>query len=299
MEALDTVTLHFDQQSLRLMNACLGLVMFGVALALTAADFRRLVTQPRGVLTGLAAQLVLLPAVTFLLVLVLPVTNSVALGMLLVASCPGGNLSNLLTVMARGNGALSVSLTALSTLLAVVAVPLNFSFWAGIYLQSQAIVPSFTIPVVAMLGTLAGVVVLPLGLGMVTNHYLPRFTNRVRRPIRIISLIIFGAFIIGAVAANWAVFLQYVHWLALIVLAHNAVAYGLGYLLSVSAGLNSADRRAITLETGIQNSGVALVLIFNFFDGLGGMALLAGWWGIWDMISGLTLAGALARWSDQ
>ncbi|MGB3852737.1 MAG: bile acid:sodium symporter family protein [Tunicatimonas sp.] len=295
MEILDTVTLRFDQQSLRLMNACLGLVMFGVALELTPADFRRLASEPRGVLTGLAAQLVLLPAATYGLVSVLPITTSVALGMLLVSACPGGNLSNLLTVMARGNGALSVSLTALSTLLAVVAVPLNFSFWANTYLRAQDAVPPLTLPLGSLVGTLAVVVVLPLALGMATNRYLPRLTRRVRRPVRIVSLVIFGAFIIGALAANWSVFLEYVHWLVLIVLGHNAIAYALGYGLSVSVGLAPADRRAITLETGIQNSGLALVLIFTFLDGLGGMALLAGWWGIWDMISGLALAGVLGK----
>jgi BASS family bile acid:Na+ symporter len=295
VEILDTVTLHFDAQSLRLMNACLGLVMFGVALELTVADFRRLLTQPRGVLTGLAAQSVLLPAATFGLVSVLPITTSVALGMLLVAACPGGNLSNLLTVVARGNGALSVSLTALSTLLAVVSVPLNFSFWANTYLRAQDAVPPLSLSLGSLVGTLAVVVALPLALGMATNRYLPRLTRRVRRPVRVASLVIFGAFIVGALAANWSVFLEYVHWLVLIVLGHNAIAYALGYGLSASVGLAPADRRAITLETGIQNSGLALVLIFNFFDGLGGMALLAGWWGIWDMLSGLALAEVLRR----
>ena len=296
MEVLDTVTLHFDQQSLWLMNACLGLVMFGVALELTVADFGRLFRQPRKVLTGLVAQVLLLPAVTFLLVLCLPVTNSVALGMLLVAACPGGNLSNLLTVVAHGNGALSVSLTALSTLLAVVTVPLNFSFWAGCYLSAQDALEPIMISLPPLLITLLGVVALPLGLGMTANHYFPRFTRRIRRPLRAASLVILLVFIGAALAANFSIFLAYVHWLVLLVLAHNAVAYALGYLLSAGVGLNLADRKAITLETGIQNSGLALILIFNFFDGLGGMALLAGWWGIWDIVSGLALAVGLSRY---
>lgn len=243
----------------------------------------------------MAAQWVLLPAATFGLVSVLPITTSVALGMLLVAACPGGNLSNLLTVVARGNGALSVSLTALSTLLAVVAVPLNFSFWANAYLRAQDAVPPLTLPIGSLVGTLAVVVALPLALGMATNRYLPQLTRRVHRPVRVASLVIFGAFIVGALAANWSVFLRYVHWLVLIVLGHNAIAYALGYGLSAAVGLAPTDRRAVTLETGIQNSGLALVLIFNFFDGLGGMALLAGWWGIWDMVSGLALAEVLRR----
>lgn len=295
MEVLDGVSLHFDQQRLWLMNACLGFVMFGVALELWPTDFRRLLQQPRAVVVGLATQILLLPAVTFLLILALPIIPSVALGMLLVAACPGGNLSNLLTVLARGNGALSVSLTALATVVAIVSVPLNFTLWGGWYLQSQNELQPLTLPVIQMLLTLLVVVGLPLGVGMTANHQFPRLVKRIRRPIRWASLVIFVTFIGFALAANFDIFKEYIHWLLLIVLAHNAIAYLLGYAMSVIFRLPTGDRKAITLETGIQNSGLALVLIFNFFDGVGGMALLAGWWGIWDMISGLLLAFILAR----
>lgn len=295
MEELDQLTLHFDQQSLRLMNFCLGLVMFGVALELTVKDFRRLIEQPRRVIVGLVSQILLLPALTYVLILILQPTTSVALGMLLVAACPGGNLSNMLTIMAKGNGALSVSLTALATLMAVFTVPLNFVFWAGVYLPSANEVQTISLSAGQLVETLLWVVGLPLLLGMSIHRGLPHFTQRARRPMRILSLIIFAAFIIAAFAANFSYFLQYVHLLVLIVLAHNALAYTIGYLLSKYSGLEMADRKAIALETGVQNSGLALVIIFNFFDGWGGMAFLAGWWGIWDIISGLLLAWGLSR----
>ena len=295
MEVLDQLTLNFVEESLGLLNFCLGLVMFGVALELTIADFRRLLLYPRSILVGLASQLLLLPAITYLLVLVINPTTSVALGMLLVAVCPGGHLSNMFTVMAKGNGALSVSLTALATLAAVVTVPLNFTFWSGLYLQSQSEVSAISLSVVQMTITLLWVVGLPLLVGMLVNHYFPRFTLKARRPMRIISLIIFAAFIIAAFSANLDLFLQYVHLLLLIVLAHNTVAYLLGYGISSLFRLKQPDRKAIAIETGIQNSGLALVIIFNFFDGLGGMAFLAGWWGIWDIISGLLLVWIFAK----
>nr|WKN39168.1 bile acid:sodium symporter family protein [Tunicatimonas sp. TK19036] len=295
MEVLDELTLHFNQQSLQLMNFCLGLVMFGVALELSIADFRRLLLQPRAIIVGLASQVLLLPAITYLLVLLIQPTTSVALGMLLVAACPGGNLSNMLTLMARGNGALSVSLTALATLLAVVTVPLNFTFWAGIYVQSQVEVQPISLSAWQMISTLLWVVGLPLLLGMMVNHKFSGFAQRIHRPMRIISLIIFGAFIAAAFAANFSLFLQYIHLLVLIVLAHNALAYVVGYGLGAGFGLKTPDRKAIALETGIQNSGLALVIIFSFFDGWGGMAFLAGWWGIWDIISGLLLAWGLSK----
>ena len=296
MEILDTATLHFDQDSLLLMNACLGLVMFGVALELTLADFRRLLWQPRPVAVGLIAQIIALPAITYLLTLVLPLSTSVALGMLLVAVCPGGNLSNLLTVMARGDGALSVSLTALSTLLAIFMVPVSFSFWSHLYLQSQAEEQTLSLPATQMITTLLGVVGLPLLLGMLANRYFPGIVSRVRRPIRILSLVVLIAFIVGALAGNFSLFMRFIHLLLLLVLLHNAVAYGVGWALSSVFRLDMASRKAITIETGIQNSGLALVIIFNFYDGWGGMAFLAGWWGVWDMVSGSLLAWGLSRW---
>ena len=299
MEILDTATLHFDQESLLLMNACLGLVMFGVALELTVADFRRLLAHPRPVIVGLAAQILALPAITYLLTLLLPLSTSVALGMLLVAVCPGGNLSNLLTVMAGGNGALSVSLTALSTLLAILVVPVSFSFWSRLYLQSQPAVQAVSLPAGQVVITLLEVVGLPLLLGMLANRYFPVMVGRLRRPVRILSLVILVAFIIGALAGNFSLFLQFIHLLLLLVLLHNAVAYGVGYAMSTLFGLAVADRKAITIETGIQNSGLALIIIFNFYDGWGGMAFLAGWWGVWDMISGSLLAWGLTRWSTS
>ncbi|MEM6841689.1 MAG: bile acid:sodium symporter family protein [Bacteroidota bacterium] len=299
MEVLDKLTLNFNQQSLQLLNFCLSLVMFGVALELTVADFQRLFRSPRSVLVGLASQLLLLPAISYLLVVVLNPTTSVALGMLLVASCPGGNLSNMFTVMARGNGALSVSLTALSTLVAVVTVPLNFTFWSGLYLQSQSEVSAISLSAGQMIGTLLWVIGLPLLVGMLVNYYFPQFTQRARRSMRIISLIIFAAFIIAAFSANFDLFLQYVHLLLLIVLAHNALAYLLGYGVSALFRLKLPDRKAIAIETGIQNSGLALIIIFNFYDGLGGMAFLAGWWGIWDIITGLLLAWGFARVENE
>ena len=295
MEVLDKLTLHFDQSSLLLMNICLAAVMFGIALELTVDDFRRLLIEPKAIAVGLTAQVVLLPAVTFLLIYLINPTTSVALGMLLVASCPGGNLSNLYAVLAKGNGALSVSLTAMSTLLSVITTPLNFSFWAELYGQSHIGAQEINLSAEQMLITLSGVVFIPLVLGIATHHYFVRFSQRVLFPIRVFSIIILMVFIVSALAANFALFLQYIHLLLLLVLAHNAVAYAAGYSLSAVFGLNTRDRKTITLETGIQNSGLALIIIFNFFDGLGGMAFLAGWWGIWDMVSGLLLAWVLSK----
>ncbi|MDF9800539.1 BASS family bile acid:Na+ symporter [Catalinimonas alkaloidigena] len=295
MEILDEIQLNFNQDSLLLLNICMGLVMFGVAIELTVADFKNLWQKPKSLIIGLVAQFLILPLLTYVLVLLSNPIPSVALGMILVACCSGGNLSNMLSVMAGGNGALSVSLTAIATLAAVVATPANFALWGNLYLSSGVSLPQISISFSDMLETILLIVGVPLLLGMLFNHYFPKLTAKIRRPIRIISIVIFGAFIIGAFAANFNIFLEYIHFIVMIVLLHNALAYGGGYSLGQLFGLSLPDKKAITLETGIQNSGIALVLIFNFFDGVGGMAIIAGWWGIWDIISGLALAWGLSK----
>jgi BASS family bile acid:Na+ symporter len=294
MEVLDEIRLNFNRESLLLMNICMGLVMFGVALELNLRDFGRLLQQPRGLLAGLLAQLILLPALTYLLVLLIRPPEGVALGMILLACCSGGTISNMLTVMAGGNAALSVSLTASATLMSSVATPANFAFWGNLYLRGSE-VPLISISFPDMLETVMLVVGIPLLLGMLFNHFASTLSKQLRRPFRIISLLIFGIFIAAAFAANFQVFLNYIHLVVLIVLLHNALAYGGGFLLGQVFRLSLADKKTLTIETGIQNGGMALILIFNFFDGLGSMAIIAGWWGIWDIFSGLALAWGFSK----
>jgi len=188
-----------------------------------------------------------------------------------------------------------VSLTAFATLAAVVATPANFALWGNLYLSTGAELPSVSISFMEMLKTILLMVGLPLVLGMWFREKFPELNEKIRRPIRTLSIIIFGAFVVGAFSANFQIFLEYIHYIILIVLLHNALAYGSGYSLGRIFGLSTADKKAITIETGIQNAGIALVLIFNFFDGLGGMAIIAGWWGIWDIVSGLAVAWGLSK----
>ena len=295
MEVLDEIQLNFNQDSLLLLNICMGLVMFGVAIELDLNDFEKVLKQPKGFIAGLISQFFLLPTITFVLVILVNPTPSVALGMILIACCSGGNISNMLTVMAGGNPALSVSLTAFATMAAVVATPANFALWGQLYLSTGADLPEVSISFMEMLKTVLLMLGMPLVMGMLFRRRFPVLNDRIRKPIRIVSIVIFGAFVVGAFSANFQIFLSYIHYIILIVLMHNALAYGSGYALGKTFGLSLADKKAITIETGIQNAGIALVLIFNFFDGLGGMAIIAGWWGIWDIVSGLAVAWGLAR----
>ena len=290
MSELDLVRLNFNPQSLWALNAIIGLVMFGVALDLRGADFKAVLSAPKPVLIGLAAQFVLLPAFTYGLVLAIRPAPSIALGMMLVAACPGGNLSNFLTHYARGNTALSVAMTAVSTALAVVMTPLNLSFWGSRHPEASRILTEVALDPLELLLAVFLLLGLPMAAGMWTAHRFPRAAARARKPAKVASLVIFGLFVAGALAANWRYFLDFVGFVVLAVLLHNALALATGYFAARVAGLPERDRRAVSIEVGIQNSALGLVLIFNFFGGLGGMAIVTAWWGIWHIVSGLSVA---------
>jgi len=295
MKDIDSIMLNFSPGSLQLLNAILAIVMFTVALDLRPSDFRRLVHAPKPLVVGLVSQFIVLPVLTYLMILVLQPRPSIALGLILVAACPGGNISNFITHRAGGNTALSVSMTAFATVGAIAITPLNIALWGNLYRPTREILQATSIDPVSVAITVGFMLVLPLCLGIALNTARPAVTARIRKPMQWLSMTIFIAFIVIALAANWSFFLNYVGLVAILVIIHNALALGGGYATATIARLSDYDRRAVTIETGIQNSGLGLVLIFAFFGGLGGMAVVAAFWGIWHAISGIALAGIMAR----
>ncbi len=299
MQGIDLVHLNFNPQSLWALNAIIGLVMFGVALDLKATDFKAVLLMPKPVLIGLVAQFLLLPAFTFALVLLIKPAPSVALGMMLVAACPGGNLSNFLTHYARGNTALSITMTAVSTAVAIVMTPLNLSLWGGLNPETSRILKVVALDPLDMLLAVFLLLGLPMAVGMWVGWRYPGFVARVHKPVKTFSLLVFGLFVVGALAANWRYFIDYVGFVVFAVFLHNALALSTGYFTAQVAGLPERDRRAVSIEVGIQNSALGLILIFNFFDGLGGMAIVTAWWGVWHIVSGLTLGTFWSRRAPQ
>ncbi|MCF8151778.1 MAG: bile acid:sodium symporter family protein [Burkholderiaceae bacterium] len=295
MTEIDLVRLNFNPQSLWALNAIIGLVMFGVALDLKVADFKAVLVMPKPVLIGLAGQFLLLPAFTFLLVMLIKPAPSIALGMMLVAACPGGNISNFLAHHAKGNTALSITMTAISTAVAILMTPTNIAFWGGMNPDTAAILKEVALDPVDMLLTVFLLLGLPMAAGMWTGYRYPRFVERAHKPVKIFSIVVFGLFVVGALAANWRYFIDFVGFVVFAVFLHNALALSTGYFAARFAGLPERDRRAVSIEVGIQNSALGLILIFNFFDGLGGMAIVTAWWGIWHIISGLTVATIWSR----
>lgn len=304
LQALDHVRLNFSPESLHMLNIALAFIMFGVALEIKLEHFKKIFLHPKSAIIGASSQFLLLPFLTFLLVLALSsfLSPTMALGMVLVAACPGGNISNFISSLAKANVALSVSLTAIATLLAIFLTPLNFAFWGKLvvsfYSQSDAntLLRPIEIDALQMYQTVFILLGIPLILGIIINNKFPVFTSKIVRPIKRISIIIFAAIVVMALANNFDHFLRAIEYVFLIVLLHNAMALGAGYFTGFIFKRPIPDRKTISIETGIQNSGLALVLIFNpkIFPPemeLGGMAIIAAWWGIWHIIAGLGIAG--------
>jgi BASS family bile acid:Na+ symporter len=290
MAPIDQVQLSFNPQTLTLLNTVLGLVMFGVALELKVDDFRAALKTPKALALGLFGHHVLFPAMTYVLVWLLNPIPSIALGMILVSSCPAGHISNFLVHYSKGNTALSVSVSALSTAAALIMTPLNFAFWGNLHPVTSGLMKQVAMSPWEMLEVIVLLLGVPLVLGMWVARRYPAVAQRIRKPMKILSLLVLVGFIVGALAANFRHFLAYIQFVLLVVFIHNLLALVTGYSLSAALGLPERDRRAITFEMGIQNSGLGLILIFNFFNGLGGMAIVTAWWGIWHIVAGMTLA---------
>jgi bile acid:Na+ symporter, BASS family len=307
LRLLDTVDLRFSQDGLLVLNVTIAFIMFGVALGIKFSHFVNVFKDPRSVIVGFLSQFVLLPALTFLVVVAFKnyITPTVGLGMILVAACPGGNVSNFMSSLSKGNAALSVSLTAIATMGAVVLTPLNFAIYGGwftkIYHNADAsgMLRPLEIDPVEMFKAVLILLGIPLLLGMSFNKKFPTAANKIIKPMQILSIILFLGMIVVMFRNNYDFFLKHIKFIFIIVLIHNGLAFLTGWGISTITRRPKFDRRAITIETGIQNSGLGLVLLFNpkIFPGdleLGGMAFITAWWGIWHIISGLSLAGVLS-----
>ena len=295
MSEIDAIQLNFNPASLQFLSLMLALVMFGVALDMRPDNFKQILRAPVAFGIGLFSQYVLLPAVAFTTTLALDTPASISLGILLVCTCPGGNVSNFFTHYSGGNAALSVSMSSVSTLACIVMTPLNFSFWATQREDTAALLQTIHIDPVAIMLQVLIILLLPCVLGMLLRHHRPQLADKLKRPCNIFSILLFIGFIGGGLAANWQIFMDYIGATFWIVVMVNAFALTAGYQFARLFGLGQAERKAVSFEVGIQNTGFGLILSFAFFSQLGGMALVNAWWGIWHLISGLVLASLWRR----
>ena len=308
LEALNGITINFGEGGMMIVNIILAFVMFGVALGIKPQTFKDVFTKPKSVIVGVLLQWVALPAVTFAIALALSpvITPMIALGMILVASCPGGNISNFMSSLSKGNVELSVSMTAITTAAAPFITPLNFFFWGSLYSQIISIkgdIPTLVIPFFPMLEQILLLLGVPIVLGLIFSHYFPNATKKITKPALVLSIVLFFGMVIVSFAQNFQLFLDNIFYIFFIVLIHNASALGAGYLGGTLAKVPLRDRRSLTVETGIQNSGLGLVLLFNpaifpaeiWHGHYGGMLFITAWWGIWHIISGLSVSYLFRR----
>lgn len=291
-ESLDAIRISFGSAGIVAMNLVLALVMFGVALDLRVDDFRRVFHMPRAFVLGFVSQYLIFPALSFLLILALRPPPSFALGLLLVAALPAGNMSNFLTHLAKGTTPLSISMTALSTAAAPVATPLVFALWAPHVPGAAELLHTIRLDPMALLGSMVAVLGLPLAAGMWLRARRTPLADRWLRPLRRLSLVLFAVFVVAAVSANLGTLRDVLGRIAPAIMAQNALAIAGAYLVSALGGLAEPDRRALSFEIAIRNAGLGLALVLTFFEGLGGMALATAWYGAWDLLTG----GLLAQW---
>lgn len=305
---LDALSINFGSGGMMVVNIILAFVMFGVALGIKLDTFKDVLRHPKSLLIGILLQWIALPAVTFILAVALGrwITPMIALGMILVASCPGGNMSNFMSSFAKGNVELSVSMTALTTAFAPFITPLNFFVWGTLYYKVISIsgdVPTLVIPFLPMLSQILLLLGIPIVLGMLCSKYLPKLTEKIAKPSQVISILLFMGMIVVSFSQNFTLFIENIFYVFFIVLLHNACALMTGYMGGTLAKLPQKDRRSLTIEVGIQNSGLGLILLFNpkifppeIWHGFyGGMLFITAWWGIWHIISGLTVATIFRR----
>jgi len=296
MAAIDLIKINFNPEQLTLLNICLAFLMFGVALDISKKDFLYVIKAWRSIVVGLISQLIFLPVLTLILIYIFHPPVSIAVGMMLVSVCPGGNVSNFMVHLAKGNAALSVTLTSIVTLGATVLTPVGFYFWTGFTYGEAYLNQELSVSPADILKTVVTLIVLPLITGMGFNTYLSALSKKIRKPIKLLSIFVFIVFVVVAIFANLENITKHVSKILLIVIVHNGSALLMGYFFARLCRCSVYDARAISIETGIQNSGLALIIIFNFYDGLGGMALIAACWGIWHLITGGLLS---AYWSQN
>jgi BASS family bile acid:Na+ symporter len=297
---LDGLQVTLNAGGMNTINIVLAFVMFGVALGIKPKMFVEVFRKPKSVILGMCCQLVLLPLLTFLLAVALGprISWSMALGMILVASCPGGNISNFMSSLSKANVELSVSLTAISTALCILMTPFNFWLYGNLYLDIASVkadVPQLVIPLWDVFKTIFILLGIPLTLGILTSQYLPKVADKLKKPLQWLSIIFFLAMVVLSFWGNRQSFLACIKYIFLIVLVHNLLALTIGFSVGSAFKLPFRDRRTLTIETGIQNSGLGLVLLLgtSIFSNLpphGGMLVITAWWGVWHIVSGLTVS---------
>ncbi len=270
----------------RLINPLLGVIMFGMGLTLKAEDFKVVFSRPRDVLIGGLAQFTVMPLLAFALTRIFRLEEALAIGVILVGCCPGGTASNVITYLAKGDLALSVGMTAVSTVLAPVLTPLLVWLLAG---------ATVDVDVIGMLLSILWVVILPVALGLLVKRFWPRTTERASAYLPALSSLAICVIVLIVIAANAHKLLSGGLLILLVVVLHNLCGLGAGYLIGSLLRLTPAKRRAISIEVGMQNSGLASSLATLHFAAYPLATIPGALFSVWHNISGALVAKVYSR----
>ncbi len=287
---LDTLRIVLDPIGQAGVALALMIVMFSVALGLRVRDFHFLVDKPLLFLGGVVSQVVVLPLVTYLLIIGLEPGASIALGMIVVACCPGGAVSNLLTYLSRGNLAASVALTATSSILAAILTPASILFWSHAYEPTSTLLDTLDVNPLYFLVQTTLLLSVPLVLGMLVAAKAPDVAARIRKRTTLLGASVLIGVIIYGIVYFFPVLYPALPLLGTVVVLHNTLAFATGAAAGLILSRKTPTRRALTFEIGIQNSGLALVILLSQLQGLGGAAAIAAVWGVWHLIAGGLIA---------
>lgn len=271
-------------------NTLLGVVMFGMGLTLKPGDFRVVFSRPRSVLIGTVAQFTIMPLLAWILTKVFALSPELTVGVILVGTCPGGTSSNVITYLSRGDVALSVGVTSVSTVLAPLMTPLLTLLYAG---------ETVDVNVLSMFLSIVQVVIVPIALGFVVNRYFARFAARATESLPLVSTVAIVAIVGAVVSANAQRIMTSGLLILLVVVLHNVTGYLLGYAAARLTKLGPSQCRAISIEVGMQNSGLATSLATVHFAQYPLAAIPGAVFSVWHNVSGALLAGFFRRRADR
>ena len=271
-------------------NTLLGIVLFGMGMTLKFSDFKVVFTKPKAVICGILSQFIIMPALAFLLVTLFQLPTELAVGVILVGACPGGTSSNVMTYLAKGDVALSVGMTACTTIMAPFVTPALVLLLAG-----QTVDVSY----VSMLVSIVQVVLVPIALGFVINYFFSKFAEAFGKALPLISVIAICLIIMAVVSANAAKLMSTGLLVIAVVMLHNVCGYALGYLAGRLLGLTKEQMRTLSIEVGMQNSGLATSLATMHFAAMPMAAVPGTVFSVWHNISGAVYANILARTAES
>ncbi|MCL6268213.1 bile acid:sodium symporter family protein [Flagellimonas myxillae] len=273
----------------------LAIIMLGMGMTLVPADFARIIKYPKAILIGLTNQFIILPIIGFLLAIAFDLNPVMAVGLLILATCPGGPTSNLITQVCKGNIALSVTLTATASILSIVTIPFILSY-AIAYFGGDASV-KIELPIMDTILQIMVITVIPISIGMIIRHYKTEFAIRMEKPMRIASTVIFILVFLAVLAANANIIGKAMKEVGLVTLLLNITTMGIGYLTARLFRLNLKNAISITIESGIQNGTLAFVIATSILNNIE-MGIPTGAYAIWMFVTGGFLMWQLGKRPD-